>query len=377
MTDKKINRIASAALFAVLLLTLLVPIGESGRIVAAVLLLPAAIAMPFFIKKRGVLSINKRQVLLILTVIALLYVMLFYLSGIKFGFYNNPYRLTLNNFLRFFLPIAAIIVCTEIVRYVLVAQKDPLTRALCYLSCVIADILICSNIPSVTSFNRFMDLIAGALFPALLSNLLFNYLAVRYGMYPNIIFRSLTILHAYTFPITSGIEESIVNLVKLFLPIVIYIFIDALYEKKEKYALGKVSRVWRVISGALTAVLVVIMIGSIMLISNQFKYGTLVIATESMTGEINKGDVIIFERFDGQAVEEGQIIVFERNGSMIVHRVVDIEIINGVARYYTKGDANEDNDAGYITDADIVGLTSYKLPYFGQATIWMRSIFDK
>jgi len=377
MTDKKINRMASAALFAVLLIALLLPIGESGRIVAAILLLPAAIAIPLIIKKRNILSINKWQVLLIVTVIALLYVMLFYLSGIKFGFYKNPYRLTASNFLRYFLPIAVIIVCTEIVRHVLVAQKDLLTRVLCYVSCVIADMLIYSNIPSVTSFNRFMDLVAGALFPAILSNLLYNYLAARYGMYPNIVFRSLTILHAYTFHITSGIEESIVNLVKLFLPIVIYVFIDALYEKTAKYALGKVSRVWRVISGALTAVLIVIMAGSIMLISNQFKYGSLVIATESMTGEIDKGDVVIFERFDGQTVEEGQIIVFERNGSMIVHRVVDIEIINGVARYYTKGDANEDNDMGYITEADIVGVTSCKLPLFGHPTIWMRNLFNK
>lgn len=377
MTDKKVNRIASASLFAALLLALLLPIGESGRIIAAILLLPAAILIPYFIKKRGILSINKRQVLLIITVIALLYLMAFYLSGIQFGFYRNPYRLTVSNFWRFFLPIAVIIVCTEIVRYVLVAQKDFLTKVLCYVSCVIADMLICSNIPSVTSFNVFMDLVAGALFPALLSNLLYNYLAKRYGMYPNIVFRMLTILHAYTFSITSGIEESIVNLFKLFLPIIIYLFIDALYEKKVRYALGNTSRFWKIASAILTAIVIVIMVGTVMLVSNQFKYGSLVIATESMTGELNKGDVVMFERYDDQIIEEGQIIVFEKRGSMIVHRVVEIEIINGVARYYTKGDANEDNDEGFITNAEIVGVTSVKLPYFGYPTLWMRSLFKR
>ena len=377
MTDRKVNRIASASLFAALLLALLLPIGESGRIFAAILLLPAAILIPYFIKKRGILSINKRQVLLIITVIALLYLMAFYLSGIQFGFYRNPYRLTVSNFWRFFLPIAVIIVCTEIVRYVLVAQKDFLTKVLCYVSCVIADMLICSNIPSVTSFNVFMDLVAGALFPALLSNLLYNYLAKRYGMYPNIVFRMLTILHAYTFSITSGIEESIVNLFKLFLPIIIYLFIDALYEKKVRYALGNTSRFWKIASAILTAIVIVIMVGTVMLVSNQFKYGSLVIATESMTGELNKGDVVMFERYDDQIIEEGQIIVFEKRGSMIVHRVVEIEIINGVARYYTKGDANEDNDEGFITNAEIVGVTSVKLPYFGYPTLWMRNLFKR
>ena len=377
MTDKKVNRIASASLVAALLLVLLLPMKESGRIVAALLLLLAAILIPFFIKKRGVPSIHKKQVLLILTVIALLYVMLFYLSGIKFGYYRNPYRLTLTNFWRFFLPIAVIIVCTEIVRYVLIAQKDSLTRALCYVACVMADMLICSNIPSVTSFNAFMDLVAGTLFPALLSNLLYNYLAKRYGMYPNIVFRLLTILHAYTFSITTGMETSLINLIKLFLPIIIYLFIDALYEKKVRYALGNKSRLWKVASTILTIVVVVIMVGTVMLVSNQFKYGALVIATESMTGEINKGDVILFERYEDQEIVEGQVIVFEQGSSMIVHRVVDIEIINGVAYYYTKGDANEDLDAGYITDANIVGVTNFKLPYFGYPTLWMRSLFKR
>jgi hypothetical protein len=69
--------------------------------------------------------------------------------------------------------------------------------------------------------------------------------------------------------------------------------------------------------------------------------------------------------------------VFEKNDSMIVHRVVDIEIINGIPRYYTKGDANEDKDLGYITDPDIKGLANHKLPYFGYPTLWIRSLFKR
>ena len=62
---------------------------------------------------------------------------------------------------------------------------------------------------------------------------------------------------------------------------------------------------------------------------------------------------------------------------MVVHRVVDIEIINGVARYYTKGDANEDMDMGYIVDSNIVGVVNYKLPAVGFPTLWMRKLFKR
>ena len=126
----------------------------------------------------------------------------------------------------------------------------------------------------------------------------------------------------------------------------------------------------------ITALAVVILTGFVMLISNRFTYGLLVIATESMTGEINKGDAVVFERYDGQVIEEGQVIVFEQNGAMIVHRVVDIQRVNGENRYFTKGDANESQDAGYIRKSDIRGLADLKIPCVGYPTILLHSLFQ-
>lgn len=222
-----------------------------------------------------------------------------------------------------------------------------------------------------------MDILAGALFPALISNLLYNYLAKRYGMYPNMVFRLIITLHAYILPISSGVSDSLVNFCRLLIPIAIYLFIDSLFEKKRKYALGNRSRFYRVMSGTLTVIIIVLMCGTVMLISNQFYYGAYVIATDSMTGELNKGDIAIYESYEDQLIREGQVIIFEEGSSKIVHRVVDIKIINGNSRYYTKGDANEDFDAGYLTDSDIVGLVNVKLPYLGYPTIWVRSLFKR
>lgn len=377
MTDKKTIHIVSVSVFAALLLALFLPLGESGRIVAAILLLPAAVFVPLLIKKREIYSINKNQVLMILTVIALVYVMLYYLSGLKFGFYLNPYKLSFNILLKYILPIAAIIACTEIIRAVIMAQQSKLAKMFCYFACVVADMLIVSNIPSVTSFNKFMELVAGALLPAILSNFLYQYLSKRYGLYPGLVFRAITTLHLYIFPVRSGIAETLLNFVRLLLPIAIYLFIDSLYEKKKRFALGNTSRVARIASTVLTVMVLIILTGTVMLVSNQFQYGALVIATDSMTGELNRADVAIYERYDDHAVEQGQVIVFDKNNVVTVHRVVKIEIINGVTRYYTKGDANENNDAGFIVDSDIVGVVNYKVPYLGYPTIWMRSLFKR
>ena len=204
MPDKRIVKISSASVLAVLLIALLIPFGESGRIAAAILLLPAAVIIPMLIKKRSIYSINKNEVLIIMIAIALVYGVVYYLSGLYFGFYKNLYKLSVSGFFTYILPISAIIAATEIIRGVMMAQKSKLAHALCYLSCVAADMLIVSNIPSVTTFNRFMDLVAGALLPAILFNFLFNYLSKRYGMYPNLIFRLITTLYLYVFPIESN-----------------------------------------------------------------------------------------------------------------------------------------------------------------------------
>ena len=200
-----------------------------------------------------------------------------------------------------------------------------------------------------------------------------HYLTRRYGFLSVLIYRYIITLPFYLFSVTSAIPDSLIVFAKLLIPIVIFVFIRSMYEKKRRYALAKKNP----LTVAAVILSVVIMTGITMLVSNQVQYGALVIATESMTGEINVGDVVIFEQYDGQKIEEGQIIVFDNNGSNIVHRVVKIEVIDGVTRYYTKGDANEGNDAGYRTSEDLRGLVNIKLSYVGYPTIWLHGLFKR
>ena len=55
---------------------------------------------------------------------------------------------------------------------------------------------------------------------------------------------------------------------------------------------------------------------------------------------------------------------------------IEIKQINGETRYYTKGDANEGMDDGYIVQSQIVGITNFKIAYLGYPTIWIRDIFN-
>ena len=366
----KIIYILPTVTFA-LLATALFATAESSKIVTACLLLPLTLLTCLLIKKRTVLSINKREVLLIVSIIAVLYVMAMQLSGLFFKFYKNPYFVNSEVFFKTVIPLAAIIIEIEIIRYVLLAQSNKVVSAIAFLSCVLAEVLAYSNIAGITSFNRFMDLVGMTLFPAITANIYYHYISKSYGALPNIAFRLISALYIYFVPTTSGMNDALVACIKLILPIIMLLFISALFDKKKKNAVRHGEK----FSFACAALVVLAVVSVAMLISCQFRYGALVVGSESMTGEINKGDAIIYERYEDQKIEIGQVVVFTKGDSRIIHRVIDIERVNGELRYYTKGDANEFADSGYITDENIIGLTNLKIPYVGYPTIWIRNIF--
>jgi signal peptidase len=218
-----------------------------------------------------------------------------------------------------------------------------------------------------------MSLVAETMFPAIVANLLYHYISKRYGYYPNIVYRAVTTLYMYIIPVLPDLSPAITSFVNLLLPLGIYLFIDAMYERKRRYALAKKSK----LEVPITIIAVAIMLFTVMVVSNHFYIGSYVIATESMTGELNKGDAAIYERYEDQTVSEGQVVVFEKDDTVIIHRVVDIQIINGQTRYFTKGEVNEEMDDGFIYDSNIIGLVNFKIPFIGYPTLWMRSLFKR
>ena len=369
--DKRALYATSFITLAVFLLALFADIGSS-RIVAAILLLPATAAVCLLIRKRASVSINKKEMLLLSIVVASIYAILTHMSGVFFGYYKNPYFVNPQLLIKTIIPLAMIIIGGEIIRYVLLSQKNTCVSVVAFLICLELEVLMFSSIPGITNFNKFMDLVGLTLFPAISANVYYHYVSKNFGALPNIAFRLIYTLYTYFIPTGAGIPDALQACIKILFPILILTFVSALYSKKKKIAVHK-SHKLGVVATALT---VCILISLAMLISCKFRYGAIVVATESMTGEINKGDMIIYEEYDDQTIKEGQVIVFLQYNRRVIHRVVAIERVGGEIRYYTKGDANEDNDIGYRVDSEIIGLTDMKVAYLGYPTLWLRELIN-
>ena len=370
--DIKKLYIICLSVFAVLLAAVALE-NVGGYISSACLMIFLAVLTSLVLRKRVSCSTSRREVLLISTLIGIIFAVAIQSTGVYFSFYKNPYFVNLGLLLTRILPSAALIVAGEITRRVLLCQRKRFSNVTAYFVGFMSELLLFYKITQLTSVNRFMDLVGLTLFPAITSNIYYHYLSKRYGALPNIIFRSITTLYIYFIPTVTGMSDSLASCIKIIFPILMLALVSAMFEKKKKNAVKKGKRL-----GAIGTVLTSIVIVSVaMLISCQFRFGALVIATESMTGEINKGDMIIYEQYDNQFIKEGQVIVFTQNESKIVHRVVKIENIGGELRYYTKGDANDSLDTGYRTQADVVGLTDAKIAFVGYPTLWLREIIKK
>ena len=369
--DKRILYTVSAIITAALLGLLFVG-GDGGRYLAAVFLVPAALTTLLVIKKRSIYSIHHKQVALLLTVIALLLITVLYLTGLSFGYKLPAVPFSLRNLLRFMLPIAVIIVASELIRAVMLAQQKKVVSILAWAVGVLSELLCSLALTDINSIFALMDLVGMTLFPALVANLLYNYLAARYGPHPNIFYRLLLTLHPFIIPAFPAIPDALLALAKIVIPLLIWWFIALLYEKKPQKAKEARTGKWQIVS---IVALSLVATAYMMLISCQFRFGAIVIGTESMTGALNVGDAIVYERYDGQFIEEGDIIVFTRNEQRVIHRVVKIEQINGQTRYYTKGDANNTVDTGFVTEAEIIGVTDFKIAFIGYPTVWINRIF--
>ena len=352
------------------------------RWVLAIFLIIYLIVIKLVIQRKVAKSIYNKQLIILLGIFALIYLAVFYALGLRFGFVKSKYLFTISNIFGIILPTTIIIIVSEVIRCILLKQdgifkirgrKINLSVFLIYVSMVLIDYDLYAKAFNLNKLEDFLMAIGLILFASMANNLLFNYISKRFNSQAIIIYRLITVLYMYLIPYQPEVYIFLRIFLRVLYAFILYLIIERTFAKNDfalSYKERKKSIFW-------TSIIFVIVTLMIMLISCQFRYGIIVIGSQSMTGTINKGDAVIYEQNRGnQKIYKGQIVMFVYNDIKTIHRVVEIKNINGEVRYYTKGDANEDYDTGYRLIEDIEGLVRIKIKYIGIPTLWVRSLFD-
>ena len=361
-------------LLLILSYTLIFLSNSNRRFILAIFLLVYTVATKLLLKKTRMLSIKKKEVFKLVTLLGVIYVALLYTVGIYTGYYKSTTKFGFDTLLKYIIPIGIIIISSEQIRNRFINYESKLSILLNYIIQIIIDLLIYANIYKLNSVDNLMLVIGYVLFASISSNLLYNYVAKRYGVKPNIIYRLLTVLYIYFIPVLPDIYIFFLSFYRMAFPFFIYYVIESFYGETDDMIVMKENKPIKIFTSILFALLI-IYIG---LISCLFKHGALVIGSGSMTGTINKGDVIIFSKdVDIADVEKGDIVVFIKNDIKIVHRVIEKKQQSGEYRLYTKGDSNLQEDEGYVTDDELYGRVLNRIKNIGLPTIWLHEMFER
>ena len=88
------------------------------------------------------------------------------------------------------------------------------------------------------------------------------------------------------------------------------------------------------------------------------------IVSGSMEPEIPVGSAIYVEQSAPEDIQAGDIIAFESGDSVIAHRVVENQVVEG--HFTTKGDANAEEDMQAVEYADLIGRVARHYPMLGE-----------
>ncbi len=363
-------------IFEVILLLIIISAMFFNKIITrqilAIILLIYTILNKVLVKNDKIGYSNSRNFTIMLTIIGLVYVGFLYFLGIFAGFYRSTVQLTLWSIANYIIPFIIIIISSEITRKNLLLRENKISQYIIVIAMVMLDVVINTNIYNLDSVNDYFTLVTFIIITSIANNIFFNYSVKKFrNATAIIIYKIITTLYMYFIPITPDIYIFLESVFKLILPYIMYAIVQTFYGKKEEIISTKHKRRDTVI--LIISIIIIVLI--IMLVSCKFKFGALVVGSASMTGTINKGDIIIYEKYEEEEqVKVGSVIVFNNDDTKIIHRIIDKKTVGGKLIYYTQGDANQTKDEGYRVYEDIYGQVKLRIPYIGYFTLWINDL---
>lgn len=347
---------------------------QISKIVIAVILLVFMVITHYLVKTDKQEKINSKQIMLILTLFGIGYIGIIYTLGIFAGYYNSIVKFSKWSIINYIIPYIVIIISSEIIRKrMILKENNKWTNIIILIEMILIDVVLNIGNYNLTINTETFALITFVIISSIANNLLYNYIITKFrNEKANIIYRTITTIYPYIIPITPDLYIFLESIIKIIAPYVIYIILEKIYDDKKEITTIKQKNQEKIIYILVS----IIIIGIVILVSCKFKYGALVIGSGSMTGTIDKGDIIIYERYEEGEIEKDEIIIFTDGDTKIVHRVVDKTIYGTETRYYTKGDANEQEDNGWRVESEIVGTVKHRIRYLGYLTLWVNNMIN-
>lgn len=323
------------------------------------------------------LNPTKKNVTLVTLIIVVVGIVVTYALGAFVGFLKNGYSQTPKNLIKnTFTPIF-IIIFTEIFRYNVIRANKNKFRIIVAVTMLLTVLEIQMNLSTNIKWGFIEIYIAATtiILPCLAKNMMLSYLSYNIGYQPCLVYRLILEIYIYLVPYVPNFGDYLNSMFGLIMPMMVFSYTSSIIDEHQDGIKQEfISKKSRIIETPIYLFIFVF----IVLISRVFPIFMIGIGSESMTGSINKGDAVIaYKSIGEQKINENDVIVFETPGKILIHRVVEIEEIDGIKYYRTKGDANGTRDNIDVTIDKIQGKVKFRIPYLAIPSVTLTEFISK
>ena len=311
---------------------------------------------------------------------SMVFLVLYYLFGIIIEYAKSNNYLTLYGLTVFIIPTILKIIFKEHLRNSLLTKSGDNKFLIIYsvILFIMIDILPALSILNISNMHDVFIFTALVLLPSITVNAVATYINIKVGYMPVIIYSLIFSLYQYVVPIVPNPSEYLKAIIDFILPILILFkvrkIVNKYYDEDEE-----IDRNYKKSSIILLIIPIILTIIIIYFVSGYFRYYALAIASGSMHPVFDRGSVVVTEQVNDKydnynKLKEGEIIAFKAEKNIVVHRLIRIVNIGDEVYYYTKGDANEEEDNYLIKKENIIGIVRFKIPYIGYPTVLFSEI---
>ena len=311
-------------------------------------------------------------------IILISFIIVYFGLGLVVGYQYSPYSHTLMNIFKNLIMFIPIILFQEYVRYKLLVtdKKSKFLYIIVSLFYTAIILNVHSFIDNTASNVSLFQYVCESLLPSLTTSFLCTYLALNVKWDVSFYYRALMVALPILVPILPAFNWLMAAIIEIVLPFIIYLSINNLDIIK-----SRLSRRVRDKSGALSNIVFVVFVSVfVMFIVGVFKYMPVAIMSNSMVPKFRRGDAVVVLKCDNKCLNELKvydIIYFRVDSDFIVHRIVDINTVNGEIVYTTKGDNNNSVDHWDLKKSDIKGKVMFSIPFVGYPSVMLSEFLFK
>ncbi|MEX1376319.1 MAG: signal peptidase I [Eubacteriales bacterium] len=310
-------------------------------------------------------------------VAGVLYMLSYFASGFVDGFGKTLFDISFRGVTLNILHLGTVIFFKEYIRYHLINTVQKKFSLYFGIAIVLVYSMMDINLVSLISQKGAENIIiflCSFVFPVIAYNAFLTLGSYLAGFGATAIYALAVKVPLWILPILPNPQWITLMLIGTCIPIIGMIVLSNTHRSKSTRGRKRMDKEENPYSLLLVATLVVAMVWFALRI---FPIYPTVIASNSMYPEISRGDMVIAKKESYDELQVDDIIEYQLENIRVVHRIVEIQNLDGDIFLVTKGDANHIEDAFMVARGQYLGTVKTIIPYLGYPSLLFSTTIEQ